>query len=121
MLFFIDLTLFALHICIIGFNLFGWIVPKWRKAHLWVVAVTLFSWIVLGFWFGYGYCILTDFEWEIKRQLGETNLPNSFVTYLANNVLGLEIRSKLIDIITISTFVPAIVASLYLNFRKKKS
>jgi len=119
MLFFIDLTLFALHICIIGFNLFGWVVPKWRKAHLWVVGITLFSWIVLGFWYGFGYCLLTDIEWGIKRQLGETGLPNSFIAYLTNNVVGLNLSASTVDTITLAAFIPAVVASIYLNFFKK--
>lgn len=118
MLFFIDLTLFAIHLFVIAFNLFGWIVPKWRMAHMWVVGITLFSWIVLGFWFGFGYCILTDFEWDIKRQLGESGLPNSFITYLTNNVMGLSIRPSTIDIITVAAFVPAVLLSIYFNFFK---
>ena len=121
MLFFVDLSLFSLHIAIILFNLFGWVVPRWRKAHLWVVGFTLFSWIILGIWFGFGYCILTDFEWEIKRQLGETGLPNSFIAYLTNTVFGLDIGNDTIDIITVGAFVPAIIISIYLNFFKKSS
>ncbi len=121
MLFFIDLTLFALHIAVILFNLFGWIIPRWRKAHLWVVAITLFSWLFLGIWFGFGYCVLTDLEWDIKRQLGEKGLPNSFITYLTNNIVGLDISPAIIDMLTVGAFVPAILLSVYFNFFKKSS
>lgn len=120
MLFFIDLTLFALHIAIILINLFGWIIPSWRRFHLWVVGTTLFSWIVLGIWKGFGYCILTDWEWDIKRQLGETDLPYSFVTYLTNNIFGLGLSTQTVDIITIGAFIPPIIISIYLNFFRKK-
>ncbi|MTI22894.1 DUF2784 family protein [Fulvivirga sp. RKSG066] len=120
MLLFLDLILFALHIAVIGFNLFGWIPRRWRRAHLVVVALTLFSWIILGFWYGFGYCFLTDIEWDIKRELGETNLPGSFITYLTNNILGMSLSSKTVDIITVGAYVPAVLVSLYLNFKPKR-
>ncbi|MDX1628356.1 MAG: DUF2784 domain-containing protein [Fulvivirga sp.] len=119
MLFFVDLTLFAIHIAVILFNLFGWVVPKWRRLHLWVVSLTIFSWVILGFWFGFGYCFLTDFEWSIKRQLGETDLPNSFITYLTNNIFGLSLDPGTVDTITIAAFVPPVVLTVYFNFFKK--
>lgn len=36
----------------------------------------------MGYWFGWGYCFLTDVHWDIKRALGEENLPASFVSYI---------------------------------------
>jgi len=118
MLFFLDLTLFALHLAIIGFNLFGWVKPSWRRAHLVVVGLTLFSWLILGFWFGFGYCFLTDLEWSIKNALGETGLPLSFISYLTNNIFHLGLQSSTVEYITVGAFVPAVVISLWLNFRK---
>lgn len=118
MLLFLDLTLFAIHVSVISFNLFGWIRPSWRKAHLAVVLLTLSSWFILGFWYGFGYCFLTDWEWDIKRSLGETNLPHSFITYLTNNLLGLNMAATTVDVITVAAFVPAVVISIYLNVRK---
>lgn len=120
MLTFLDVLFFVFHILIIGFNLFGWIIPKFRKAHLWLVAATLFSWLVLGIWKGWGYCILTDWHWDVKRELGERNLPNSFIKYLTNNILGFDWSSNTVDIITLGTFVIAIVLSIRVNFFTKK-
>lgn len=118
MLFFLDLALFALHLAIIGFNLFGWVKPSWRRAHLVVVSITLFSWLILGIWFGFGYCFLTDLEWGIKNALGETDLPLSFISYLTNNILHLGLHPSTVEYITIGAFVPAVTVSLWLNFRK---
>lgn len=120
MLAFLDVLFFVVHILIIGFNLFGWLIPKFRKAHLWLVAATLFSWLVLGIWKGWGYCILTDWHWDVKRELGERNLPNSFIKYLTNNVLGFDWSSNTVDMITLGTFVIAIVLSIRVNFFTKK-
>lgn len=121
MLYFIDIALFILHISVIVFNLLGWVIPSWRKAHLGLIAITLFSWLVLGIWYGFGYCLLTDVAWDIKRQLGEKNLPGSFITYLANNIFGLAINPLTIDIITVVAFVPAVGLSIYFNLFKKSS
>jgi len=118
LIFFLDLVFFALHIAIILINLFGWVIPSWRKFHLAVVAITLFSWIVMGYFYGFGYCFLTDWHWEIKRQLGISDLPNSFVAYLTNNLAGLNLSSQTVNYITIGAFIPSILISLYLNFRK---
>ena len=118
MVLFLDLTLFALHIAIILINLFGWIVPRWRRFHLVVVGVTLFSWIVMGFFYGFGYCFLTDWHWEIKRQLGVTGLPNSFIAYLTNNVAGLDLSGTQVEYLTLGVFLPAIVISIYFNIKK---
>lgn len=119
MLEFLDSLLFSAHIIIIAFNLFGWIHPKTRKAHLIVVGLTLFSWIILGFWKGFGYCILTDWEWDIKRELGEKNLPPSFIAYITNNIFNLDLSRGLVDAATVGFFVLAILMATRNYFSKK--
>ena len=116
----LDGLLFVTHLVVILFNLSGWIWRRTRRLHLVVLGLTLFSWLVLGFWYGFGYCFLTDWEWKVKRQLGETGLPNSFIQYLTNNVLGLNLSSNLVDAFTGAFFLLAIVLSLWVNFRKGK-
>jgi len=103
-----------------GFNLFGWIWKKTRKLHLIVIAATLFSWLGLGFWYGLGYCFLTDWEWEIKRSLGEKNLPHSFTQYLSDNVFGLFLDTRLVDALTVGFFVLSILFALWINIVKQK-
>ncbi|MGI9543086.1 MAG: DUF2784 domain-containing protein [Cyclobacteriaceae bacterium] len=93
--------------------------PKTRKLHLAVVGVTLGSWLVLGIWYGFGYCFLTDWHWNIKEKLGETDLPNSFVKYFADQITGLDWEPGLIDGITLGAFALAISAAVYVNFIKK--
>ena len=76
------------HTVLIIFNLFGWIFRNTRKLHLFTLAVTLFSWVVLGIWNGFGYCFLTDWHYDILRQLGKTNLPNSYIGFLVETFSG---------------------------------
>ncbi|QSE95956.1 DUF2784 domain-containing protein [Fulvivirga lutea] len=116
----LDVLLFITHCVVILFNLFGWVHPKTRKLHLVVVGLTLFSWLVLGFWKGFGYCILTDWEWDIKRELGERNLPASFIQYLSNNIFGLGWSRIFVDGVTLGSFLLAIVITLKVNFFKGK-
>ena len=120
MLLFLDIFYSLLHLVLMGFNLFGWIWRKARKAHLITAGITLASWFVLGIWYGWGYCPLTDWHWEVKRQLGEQHLPNSFVKYFADKITGLNISPAVVDGWTLGLFLAAIVLSVYVNFFRKK-
>lgn len=111
----------VLHLVIIGFNLLGWIWKKTRKLHFIFVLLTAGSWLILGIWFGLGYCPITDWQWRIKEKLGETNLPNSFIKYFADKITGNDISSNIIDVITAACFGIAVFLSVYLNFFKKRS
>jgi hypothetical protein len=117
-----DIALTLVHLIIIGFNLFGWILPATRKAHFICVILTAFCWFVLGIWFGWGYCPVTDWQWHIKEKMGETNLPGSFITYYANKITGRQqFSDAFINIITLVLFLLAAAISVYVNFFKKKS
>ena len=118
MLSFADHLFFWAHIIIIFFNLFGWAFPFFRKWHLWLVAITLFSWMILGLWFGFGYCFLTDWHWQIKHKLGETGLPASFVKYFFDRYTPFHFSSTEVDWITGISYLSAVAISVYLNFFK---
>ena len=120
MLHLLDILLSFLHLALTGFNLLGWIWPGSRKAHLITIGATAASWFVLGIWFGWGYCVLTDWQWRIKEKLGETNLPSSFIKYFADKITGKNINASLINTFTLVCFLVAIVLSLYVNFFMKK-
>ena len=111
---FLDFLLTLLHLLIIGFNLFGWIWKSTRKLHFYLVIATIFSWVVLGFWYGFGYCPLTDWQWQVKAALGERDLPNSFIKYFADTVTGMDISSTLIDTVTAVVFGLVIIVSFTL-------
>ena len=114
----LDILLYLAHILLIGFNLLGWMWAKTRFWHLVCVLLTALSWFVLGIWYGFGYCFLTDWQWDVKRQLGQTNLPASFIDHFVNQVLGLTVDSELIDMLTGGLFGLVAVISLLLNVRE---
>jgi hypothetical protein len=114
----LDIFLTFLHLAIISFNLFGWIWKPFRKAHLICVILTAASWLILGIWFGLGYCPITEWQWNVKSKLGETNLPNSFIKYYADKIFQIDFDASLIDKITAGSFLIAAFLSVYYNFIK---
>ena len=121
MLSLLDGFLTLLHFTIILFNLLGWIPPFTRKAHLVSILLTAASWFLLGLWFGIGYCPITEWQWNIKEQLGETNLPASFIKYYGDKITNNDLDAGMIDRMTAGCFAGAAMISLFLNLRKKIS
>ena len=115
----LDIFYTCIHLLIIGFNLFGWIWPKTRKLHLIVVTTSLLCWFGLGIWYGWGYCPVTDWQWDVKEKLGETNLPNSFVKYFADKITGRDFPPPLVDRATLICFIVAIIITIYVNFIRR--
>lgn len=120
MLVFLNILLTILHIIITLFNVVGWIFPKTRKLHLITIALTFGSWFILGFWYGFGYCFLTDWHWDVKKKLGETNLPSSFIKYFADKISGKDISTTLVNNVTLIVFIITIILTIYYNFFHKK-
>lgn len=121
MLQFLDILLTFVHLAIIGFNLTGWIWPRTRRAHLLAVAATAASWLILGIWYGLGYCPVTDWQWRVKEQLGEQHLPPSFITYYAEKLSGRQFSDSLVNMITAGAFAAAAILSVYFNFFRKRT
>lgn len=112
----LDALLTIVHVVIIAVNLFGWIWKKTRKLHFILAMATIASWFILGMWFGLGYCPVTDWQWQVKYRLGERNLPASFVEYYAEKITGYNFSTSFIDIVTLVSFLCAILLSVYFNF-----
>jgi len=64
-----------------------------------------------------GYCPLTDWHFSILEKLGKTDLPNSYMKYLADRITGLDISASLVDSVTLYTFLAALLISVILNIR----
>lgn len=120
MLQFLDILLTIVHLAIVGFNLFGWIPKVTRKAHFISILLTAASWLLLGIWFGIGYCPFTDWQWRIKERMGEKNLPSNFIEYFAEKITSINFDSQLINNMISVCFVLAALLSIYFNFFKKR-
>ena len=117
----LDIALTVLHLAIIVFNLFGWMPRRTRRAHLLVAMLTLGSWTILGIWFGPGYCPVTDWQWNVKEQLGTRNLPSSYITWLAEKLSGRRFSDQVVNLATGLTFGTAVLLSLYFNFARREA
>jgi hypothetical protein len=82
--------------------------------------VILASWFVLGAWYGVGYCLLTDWHWDIKRQLGEVNLPNSYIEYCLARFTGYNVAGELLDYCVFSIGILLFACSVWVNRPAKK-
>ena len=112
----LDFLLTLVHLSIIMFNLFGWIPKRTRKAHIVSVALTTASWFILGIWYGVGYCPFTDWQWKVKEQLGEKNLPGNFVEYFLEKLTGYNFSPTFINTLIAVCFFAAVILSLFVNF-----
>ena len=114
---FLDVFLSVFHGVFTGFNLLGWIWRKTRRLHLFTIGLTMVSWFGLGVFYGIGYCPLTDWHWQIKHRLGQTDLPYSYITYFLNRVTGMDWHPVLVDIGTVSLAFAALFLSGWLNWK----
>jgi len=114
----LDIFFVLFHTFIILFNLFCWIWKRTRKYNLVLLLLTGGSWLFLGLIVGtLGYCPLTDWHFAVLEKLGRTDLPLSYVKYLADRLTGLSFSSGLVDSITLYSFLAALILSLFLNSR----
>ena len=116
-----DIFFFVFHIALILFNLFGWIFGRLRKWNLITLGLTAFSWFVLGIFYGFGYCFLTDWHWGIREKLGYENPYNSYIHFLIETVFGISVSVSLVDWLTGILFGVAVVMSVVVNVRKNGS
>jgi hypothetical protein len=114
---FLDIFFTAFHSLLVLFNMFGWIWKKTRRLNLICILLTAASWLLLGIFYGLGYCPLTDWHFTILRKLGYTNLPDSYLSFLFTRLTGLQVNQEWVDAVTLWGLVLALMISLYLNFR----
>lgn len=117
----LDLGLLAFHSLLVSFNLVGWVWRRTRHLHLFAISATLLSWFGLGVVYGWGYCPLTDWHWQVKRALGETGLPASWVKYYLDRITGVAWDTALVDGLVIGSALAALVLSVVLNVRDRRN
>lgn len=120
-LWFGNIFFFMFHGMIIFINLLGWIFWKLRKLHYLVLSFTLFSWFVLGIYYGWGYCFLTDWHYSILRKLGYQDLPYSYIKFCLDGIFQSNFNPFWVDVGTVLGLLVGILGASYnLFFRKEK-
>lgn len=115
----LDLFFLTFHSALILFNLFGWVHPRTRPWHLLSIGLTLASWTIMGYWYGWGYCICTDLHWQILRKIGHQGLPNDYITYLVHRLIGVQLSPEWAERLAIGGILLPLFLSLLLIRRKK--
>jgi hypothetical protein len=112
----LNIFFFVFHTVLVVFNLTGWIFRRTRKWNLVTLLATLFSWVVMGLWFGFGYCLCTDWHWQIRQQMGIKEESDTYIGLLFK-MMGLDLPDNTVFLITAGGFIFAFVMSCALNIR----
>jgi hypothetical protein len=118
MLVLLDLACFFFHTLLILFNLIGWAFRKTRVAHLVTLSLTLFSWFVMGAYYGWGYCLCADWQFQIRRQLGYVDVETSYLQLLGRQVFGLTFNRSVSDWIAGGALALIVIATAIAWFRQ---
>jgi len=118
---FLDYFFIVFHSCLVLFNLTGWVWKRTRRIHLITIGLTILSWFGLGVFYGWGYCPCTEWHWEVKLELGESNLPYSYVKYYMDKLTGCKWDPLLVDAAVVVLGLLAFALSCWLNLQDYKS
>ncbi|MGB7393023.1 MAG: DUF2784 family protein [Pricia sp.] len=111
---------YVFHTALILFNLVGWMHRKTRRWNLITLLATFGSWVVLGIWKGWGYCFLTDWHYDILRQLGERDMPSNYIAFLTQKLTGWLPDAMLVNSLTLGLALLALAFSLWVNLKSSK-
>ena len=117
---FLNIFFFVFHTLFTLFNITGWLFRATRKWNLVTLSLTAFSWFVLGIWFGWGYCLCTDWHWDVRERLGYHDQQNSYIHFLLLKLTGINFNEPLVNNVTLIVFVISVIMSIWLNLRDRK-
>jgi hypothetical protein len=112
----LDVALFVLHgvwtllVCV------GWMWRRTRPWHQAAVALTAGSWFILGWFYGWGYCLFTDWHWQVRDQLGHPR-DHSYTQLLIRTVTGVELGERASNLLTVGIFAAVVLLSVGLQVR----
>jgi len=105
------------HTALIFFNVLGWV---WKKTRLWnlgTLIATAVSWFVMGLWHGIGYCVCTDWHFQICRAMGIHDPEDSYIDFLIRCMTGHSPDPQITRTIAGWVFAVALICSVGLNVR----
>lgn len=121
MLTFLNVFFFVFHTGWMLFNCVGWAWRRTRPLHLATILLTAASWFVLGIWYGWGYCICTDWHWQVRERLGQRDESHSYTHLLIHGLTGLDPSPAVTDLLTGTVFASAAALSILLNLRDRNT
>ena len=107
------------HLAIIFFFLFGWLLSQTVLAHFILSILILLSWYGLGFFFGFGYCLVTDIQWKTKKRMGQEPYTEYYIKYMLDKMTGLDLNPNTVNAITTYTFFIILLFSTALILNRR--
>ena len=114
---FLDYAFLVAHTALILFNLFGWVWERTLRFNLLSIILTVTAWFAFAPWYGLGYCPCTDWHWQVKEALGQTDLPNNYLTFLFETWTGIVVSDEFSATLAWVALVPAFALSLFFNLK----
>jgi hypothetical protein len=113
----LDKILDLSHLLLMSVILFGWMIRRFRNVHLIITLLTGISWLVYMPLYWFGYCIITEWHWQILSEMGMTNLPETYAQYIIERVTGLLIQKENAQALVLYCWSGSLIMSLIL-FKK---
>lgn len=117
---FLNIFFLVFHSSLTLFNCIGWLFRSTRKSHLITVMATAFSWFFLGIWYGWGYCLCTDWHWAVREKMGLHDRSHSYIHFLIYEITGADLYPAWVDRATLIVFLTSALLSIILNGRDHK-
>ena len=117
----LNVLFFVAHDLLIAFNLFGWIWPATRRWHLLTMGATLFSWLVMGAFYGWGYCACTDAHFAIRRELGIHGTETSYVQLAVHRLPGVTMSRQTADAVAVGALLMILIATATVWLRDRQN
>ena len=115
----LDVLFFVFHTALILFNLAGWGWAPTRRLHFICIAATLFSWVVMGAFFGFGYCLCTDWHFQVRRSLGLPVFGHTYLQLMAQVFLGIEMSQTVSNVLAGGGLLFILVAMVAVWIRQR--
>jgi hypothetical protein len=112
---FLNIFFFVFHTILTLFNIIGWMFRKTRKLNLITLSLTAFSWFFLGIWYGWGYCVCTDWHWAVREKLGYKDHSHSYIHFLILKLTGIDLNEQMVETVTLIIFILCFILSAWLN------
>jgi hypothetical protein len=114
---FLNVFLYVFHTALVLFNLFGWLFARIRRWNLLTLLLTTFSWVGMGAWHGWGYCICTDWHWQVRHRLGYPDDSPTFIHLLLRDLTGISFPLPFVYNLTLVGFLISLIGSVTMNIR----
>lgn len=116
----LNIFFFIFHTAFTLFNITGWAFQRTRRWHLFTMLLTAASWFILGIWYGWGYCVCTDWHWQVRAAMGIHDYSSSYIHFLILKLTGRNLDTTLVEQATLYIFLLCFILSVWLNIRGRR-